>query len=109
LWGIDAPEFDQAGARAATRMLATLISDRQLSLELKDVDRFGRQVAIVSVDGLVVNEELIKTGNAWVHDYFCREPVCQRWYAAERRARKERKGLWQKNDPVPPWRWKRYR
>lgn len=44
VWGLDAPERDEAGEYAATYALSELISDQLLHCYIKDVDRFGRIV-----------------------------------------------------------------
>ena len=80
-----------------------------VDLLVKDRDDYGRMVAMVTTeDGELVNELLVKNGYAWVHIYYCKEAVCERWKALEREARANRLGLWQDAEPVAPWVWKRY-
>ncbi len=108
LWGIDTPEYYQPFSNAAKKFISLLVADKKVRLEIKDWDDYGRMVAIVTLsDNRNVNEELLKKGLAWVHIYYCREPICNRWYVYEEKARKERIGLWQDKSPVPPWVWKR--
>ena len=79
-----------------------------MQLEVKDWDDYGRMVAMVTMaDGRSLNEELLKNGLAWVHIYYCKEAICNKWYGYEKRARQKRIGLWQDPSPVPPWVWKR--
>ena len=44
VWGLDAPEREEAGGYAATHALSGLISDQLLRCHIKDVDRYGRIV-----------------------------------------------------------------
>jgi micrococcal nuclease len=44
VWGLDAPEREEAGGYAATHALSDLISDQLLRCHIKDVDRYGRIV-----------------------------------------------------------------
>lgn len=108
LWGIDTPEYHQAYSRVAKSFTVKLAEGKDVSLQVKDWDEYGRMVAIVTLsDKRCLNEELLKEGLAWVHIYYCKEPICNEWYSFEKRARKRQIGLWRDKSPVPPWVWKR--
>ena len=65
---------------------------------------------MVFVDGRDVGLELIKAGLAWAYEYYLPEasPEIQAQYlATETAARVSRLGLWQDNDPVPPWQFRK--
>ena len=109
LWGIDAPEYDQPGSSGAKKKLSDLVLGNTVSIVIKYADKYGRYVALLTSSGVSVNEEMVATGNSWVHDYFCRETICRKWSLLEERARTERRGLWQGDNPIPPWQWKRKR
>lgn len=65
IWGLAAPERDEAGGRAATRALVALIEDQSLSCKLHDTDRYGRPVAQCFLsDGRDIAAEMIEGGNA---------------------------------------------
>lgn len=106
LFGIDAPEYDQPGSKAARRHLAALVDGKELLLEVMDHDIYGRTVALASIGAMSVNEELIRAGQAWVHPRYCRLRVCARWLDHQRQAAARKAGLWRQQRPVPPWRWK---
>ncbi len=107
LWGIDTPEYRQPYSKAAKKETRRLLHKKTITLEVKDWDAYGRMVALVRLDnGLLVNEELVKSGYAWVHVYYCKVAICQKWKGYEQQARQERLGLWREKNPVAPWVWK---
>lgn len=107
LWGIDTPEWGQDFSRKAKDFVRKMVLGRQVALQPKDWDKYGRLVAVVRIGELVLNEELLREGLAWVQIYYCHEPICQEWRRLEKEAREARRGLWTEKSPVPPWTWKR--
>lgn len=109
LWGIDAPEWQQAFSAQAKAVCRDLTAGKNVSLEEKYGDSYGRTVAVVRVNGTVLNEELVKRGLAWVHVRYCDEEICALWRDLEADARRRHLGLWRDRNPTPPWRWKSQR
>jgi len=72
-----------------------------------DTDRYGRTVALVSVDKQLLNKELVKAGLAWVYDRYCSEPICESWKNFQLRAKFDKRGLWADPNPIPPWEFRR--
>jgi endonuclease YncB( thermonuclease family) len=69
-WGIDAPEWDEAGGSAATDALRGLISGETLSCGRRDVDRYGRLVGQCALpDGRDLGAAMLATGTV---DEYCR-------------------------------------
>ena len=96
LYGIDSPEGAQRGGRTATETTRSLVFLREVRVEVLDTDRYGRDVALVHLpDGTILNEELLRQGQAWVYTAYCNRPRCLTWKTLERTAREEKKGLWQ--------------
>ncbi len=106
LWGIDAPEYDQPDSIPARNGLKKMVMGQKGLLYIKYQDRYGRYVSLLKIKDLNVNEAMVANGHSWVYDRYCREPVCQRWKHLQAEAKKQRRGLWSGNDPVPPWQWK---
>lgn len=106
LWGIDAPEYDQPDSIMARNGLKKMVMGQKGVLYIKYQDRYGRYVSLLKIKDLNVNEAMVANGHSWVYDRYCREPVCQRWKHLQAEAKKQRRGLWSGNDPVPPWQWK---
>ena len=106
LYGIDTPEKKQDFGQAATRFIKSLLSP-VVTVEEKDIDRYGRTVGVVySSTGTNVNEEMVKSGFAWVYRKYCRSSFCNDWLEMENNARNNKIGLWQQK-AVPPWEWRK--
>lgn len=110
LWGIDTPEYHQPYSKTAKKFTSKMLDGQSVYLQIKDWDDYGRMVAMVTLsDNRCLNEELVKSGMAWVHIYYCKEDICDQWRSYEQEARSLGKGLWREKSPVPPWVWKRSR
>lgn len=101
LWGIDAPEKGQPYADEACARLKELCGGKAVRLEVKDTDQYGRKTAIVWLGSTNINLQLVKEGLAWHYAYFA--PDDSDLAAAEKAARKARRGLWQDENPVNPY------
>jgi endonuclease YncB( thermonuclease family) len=109
LHGIDAPEAKQtctAGGkqwpcgRAATKALTEIIGDRSVSCNRRDVDRYGRIVAVCRAGAINLNAWMVGQGWAVAYRRFSMDYVRD-----EGEAKQERKGLWQ-GEFVMPWDWR---
>lgn len=109
LWGIDCPEWDQPFSLQAKLSLKADIEGRKIQYERLYTDEFGRSIIRLYSNGVYINERIIERGHGWVHPYFCKSDICHKWVKMEETARVQKKGLWHKDDPVPPWIWKRVR
>lgn len=109
LYGVDAPEAKQAFGYQARKQLAQLVSRKALRIENVDTDRYGRTVALVRLaDGTLVNEEMARSGLAWVYEQYClREDLCASLRQAQAEARGAGRGLWADANPTPPWEWRK--
>lgn len=100
LQGIDCPERAQAFGVAAKRFTSELLFGRIVTVNQSDVDRYGRVVANVTVDGQDVGLAIVRAGYAWHFLSYSHDPILA---AAEKEARAARRGLWHDEHPVPPW------
>jgi endonuclease YncB( thermonuclease family) len=64
LFGLDAPEPDNCYGPESTQKLDSLLSKRKVQLKEPLVDHFGRVVALVYVNGKLINEIMIREGFA---------------------------------------------
>jgi len=110
LAGIDAPESRQAFGARSRQHLSMLVFGRDVQVEWQKIDRYGRIVGKVVVDGVDANRRQVEAGLAWHYLQYQREqsPADRLAYAsAERQAREARLGLWTDPAPVAPWDFRR--
>ncbi|EGJ49031.1 thermonuclease family protein [Desulfocurvibacter africanus] len=107
LYGIDTPELGQPYGNRASGYAAKMLLRQEIEGETVAVDRYGRDVALVTIKGADVSGALLKAGLAWVYPNFCRRDVCAEWKAIQEQARSRRKGLWLDPEAIPPWEWRR--
>ncbi len=106
LYGIDAPEKNQAYGEDATNFMKELVLLKKVKTLPITKDRYGRVVAMVYVNNTAVQEFLIRNGLAWVYPRYCKNMICKEWIRQQKNAKLEKKGLWQTN-AMPPWEWRR--
>jgi endonuclease YncB( thermonuclease family) len=101
LHGIDCPEKGQALGNRARQFTSGLAFGKNVGIQVKDRDRYGRTVAVVVLpDGRSLNAELVRAGLAWHYRRYSRNRELQR---LEDEAREAKRGLWADPQPVPPW------
>lgn len=103
---IDAPGKGQDYGTRSKQSLSELVFGKTVSVEVVDIDRYGREVGKVWVGALDANLEQVKRGMAWVYRKYAEE---QRYYDAEDAARKAKAGLWASQNPVPLWEFRKHR
>jgi micrococcal nuclease len=103
LFGIDSPEKGQAFSKKAKQFTSQMVYGKTVEVEIKDIDRYGRTVALVYVEGQSLNEALVKNGFAWVYRKYCIDKFCEDWLNLEIVARYGKIGLWSEPNPISPW------
>ncbi len=98
---IDAPERTQPYSQISRRNLIELCKDKPISFEPVTLDRYGRTVAMVTCDGVVVNTRQVQDGMAWCFTKYLTKP--ETCLPLEREARAARRGWWREAAPQPPW------
>jgi len=93
----------QAFGNAAKKHTASLTARKTAEVIAYDTDRYDRTVGVVMVDGVNVNQSLIKAGYAWQYRKYCKEAFCRDWLRLESKARDLRLGLWADANPQAPW------
>jgi endonuclease YncB( thermonuclease family) len=104
LYCIDAPEKSMPYGQRSKQKLAELVYAKDLHVIVYDVDRYGREIGDLIVDGQSVNLEMVRTGFAWEYPKYCRDPA---YWAAQNKAAVARAGLWADRAPVPPWEYRK--
>jgi endonuclease YncB( thermonuclease family) len=108
--GIDAPEKSQPFGQRSRQSLAALAHGREAVADCPKIDRYGRSVCTVTVDGADVGLIQVRRGLAWHYVRYANEqtPQARVEYArAEQQAREAHAGLWSMRDPMPPWDYRR--
>ena len=102
LWGIDCPESGQAFGVRAKQFTAELAFGKTVTIHVRSIDRYQRQVAEVFLpDGRNLNHEIVRAGFAWWFVKYARQHA--QLARLELDARDARRGLWKDDDPISPW------
>jgi micrococcal nuclease len=103
---IDAPESGQPYGSRSKQELSGLAFGRPATVQVQDIDRYGRTVGCITVDGVDVNAEMVRRGAAWVYRKYAKD---QSLFAIEKQARDARAGLWAlpEAEKMPPWEWRK--
>ena len=104
LEGIDCPEYRQPYSARARRFTSEKVFRKTVTVESRGRDRYDRLLARVHIDGVELNEALVRNGLAWHYGGKSPDRVL---VDAERTARAARAGLWADRNPVAPWHWRR--
>ena len=117
LSSIDAPEsshtnkekgrIGQPYSNNSGQYLASLIKGKNVELSCFELDRYGRNVCEIFIDGKSVNKEMVKQGWAWANvsagGRYLRDKSLP---GLEAQARANHSGLWAGSNPVAPWEWR---
>jgi endonuclease YncB( thermonuclease family) len=98
LFGVDAPEGRQSCTRdgrswacgdEAARKLKSLVGDRTVTCTKRDVDSYGRTVAVCRSGAADLNAEMVRSGLATAYRRYSSDYVDE-----ENEARNARRGIW---------------
>jgi endonuclease YncB( thermonuclease family) len=113
---IDCPEDGQDWGDTAAAGLVKLIGGQRVQLEVHGLDTYGRTLATLYVrhpngeEWLNVNERMVTLGHAWVmRRYYDHLPNDRqdKLNRLEAWAKSKSVGLWQTQNPIPPWLWRK--
>jgi len=105
LYGIDCPEKSQDFGRKAKLYTSDMVFGKEVKITSYGKDKYGRTIGLIYLDSnnRCLNEELIKSGHAWVYREYCKDSFCQKWFQYEQDARANKFGLWDGQNPIAPW------
>ena len=92
--------------------MSELVFAKEVDLRQHAIDRYGRLVCSVFVEGKDAGLELLKRVLCWCYEHYLPEApaeVQQSHRAAESAARGNHLGLWAEANPQPPWKYRRMR
>ena len=108
---IDAPETAQSphGQQARSYLQQRLPVGREVRLEVKTTDRYGRSVAVV-ISEININLAMVEDGQAFAYRQYLSGCNAQEYLDAEYRASRRRYGVWQVEGGITrPWDFRRGR
>jgi micrococcal nuclease len=100
LYGIDAPETSKGKipgepfGNDSRNYLASLVSQKAVRVEIRDIDRYRRIVAIIWLAERNVNQEMIVAGMAEAYEEYLKPPYRASFLQAEQAAKAQGKGIW---------------
>ena len=104
LYGIDAPETSKGKipgepfGNDSRNYLAMLVSQKSVRVEIRDIDRYRRMVAILWLAERNVNQEMIAAGMAEAYGEYLKGPYRSPFLQAEQEAKTQGKGIWSQGD-----------
>ena len=103
LHGIDSPDPGQHFAEQARKYLEDLLLNKEIIIQLKGKDRQGNRIGEIHIEGGAPDPraEMVRAGFAWTT-----EPI-EALEELKERARSFGKGLWQEENHMPPWLYRR--
>lgn len=107
LSGVDAPEKNQNYGQKAKYALSSLIYYKTVVVNYANYDKYGRIIGLVYVNSENINEQMLKLGFGWAYlKYLDASNI--HYKDLERNARNSKFGLWNDNQPIPPWEFRKY-
>jgi endonuclease YncB( thermonuclease family) len=116
LYGIDTPETEKSNKRTghvskpgqpygdeAWKALDGKVYRKRVKLDVMAIDRYKRLVSLVWLDNRNINQEMVAEGWAWAYRQYLDTPYASEFIGLEEQARAKKLGLWQQNNPQPPW------
>lgn len=103
LYGVDCPEKGQDFGNKAKQFTSDQLFGKTVEIDPVTMDRYGRTIGIVEVNGSNLSRMLIESGMAWVYEDYCRMLECDEWKDAQKRAKSQKLGVWSMPNPAPPW------
>lgn len=99
-YGIDCPEKGQDYYQVAKDFTNKYSIGKQVRIEVKSTDRYGRKVGIVWVNKTNLNLQLLRKGLAWHYKQYDKSKL---YASAEATARAKKLHIWSKKNAVAPW------
>ena len=105
LYGINAPEERQRYSKRAKKFLTEKVEGRVVDVQ-ELVTEQKILTAVIFHDEVNINEYVLQAGYGWVYEKYCDQAFCPDWLTYEKQAREKKLGLWQDENPIPPWEWR---
>lgn len=104
LANIDCPERKQPFSKRAKQFASDAIFSKTVTLNVLKKDKYRRYVSnVIYDDSLSLSHELVRNGLAWHYKKYSKDSLLQ---ALEDNAKRNKVGLWQDKNAIPPWEWR---
>ncbi|QDU80504.1 Thermonuclease precursor [Polystyrenella longa] len=100
LEGIDAPESGQSFGTKSKQALSKMIFNERVIVKKTGEDQYERTLGIIFLKNANINAKMVEDGWAWHYKKYNSD---QSLSEAEIEAKKEHRGLWEDDNPIPPW------
>ena len=98
---IDCPEIEQQFGLEAKKLTEKILLKKKVTVIVRGKDRWGiRLVSIILGNGKDINAELLKKGYAWHNSRLSSNKSLK---SLEANAKENKIGLWESDNPTPPW------
>ena len=101
---IDAPEMNQPFGVQSRNFLIRLLDKKDITVVFQGKGSYGRPLGQIYANDKNVNVLMIKSGFAWVYDRYVKDSSL---YKYQDQAKAENLGLWQAENPIAPWMWRK--
>jgi endonuclease YncB( thermonuclease family) len=98
---VDAPELKQPYGEQSRDYLAQQVINKTIKIKYKYKDKYGRTLGELYLKEKLINTELIRTGQAWAYN------TTKVNKALQEQAKSAKLGLWQEENPQPPWEYRK--
>ena len=102
---IDAPEMNQPSGVQSRNFLIRLLDKKDITVVFQGKGSYGRPLGQIYANDENVNVLMIKSGFAWVYDRYVKDSSFL--YKYQDQAKAENLGLWQAENPIAPWMWRK--
>lgn len=103
--GVDAPETRQPYGAKAKQFTSAFAFGKEARARVKELDRYGRTVADITVADQSLNKALVREGLAWWYRKYA--PADLSLKQLEFEARQAKRNLWSDKAPIAPWEWRK--
>ncbi len=100
LKSIDCPELNQEMGGKAKAFTTEKCLGSDVVVELFGKDRFGNDIASITINKTDLSKSLLEAGLAW---FYHRNKGDMTLVSIEKSSRAKRIGIWEGEDPVEPW------
>ena len=104
LTDIDAPERNQTYGLKSRRALMHFCKNASVNVYISGIDKYQRSLGKLHCNNRDASEFMVNNGHAWYNRRFSMDYTLD---LAEQQARKNKLGLWQNTNPIPPWIWRK--